>query len=300
MTISKPLPETFLLESAGDPKIFTQTWAGSLGALPGDTSRELLIIHGMGEHSSRYDSVIEGLGSSFNRIVAFDLRGHGRSSGIRGHVDSFDDFLSDVGRVLRWMKESSKGKKQNVFLYAHSMGSLIGLRFLQKFAGQFPELKAAVLSSPFLGIRLAVPKWKTLAAKVLVRTLDRLQLSNEINPSYISHDSRVVADYVKDRLVHNKCTPRLYFELLKAHEDVYKDAVIPIPVLFLVPMADELVDAEKALSFIEDQLGKVSSKKQFTVQKYPGFYHEAHHEIKKDQVFRDVRNWMEQSGGGLI
>lgn len=304
MATSKIPHETFLLETDNEPQLFVQSWVGELAPAAGSAeSRELLIIHGMGEHSGRYASVIEALKARFHRIVAFDLRGHGRSKGIRGHVDSFDDFIRDVDRVLNWMRSSgnnsgSASARTKVLLYAHSMGSLIGLRFLQKRVLDFPEVKGAVLSSPFLGIRLAVPRWKTAAAKFLVHTLDRLQLSNEINPSFISHDSRVVAEYVKDRLVHNKCTPKLYFELLRAHREAFTDGPLLVPSLFLVPLADELVDPQKALAFIGQQVAQTNgASDRFVVKEYPGFYHEAHHELKKEQVFSDVRAWIDRKLG---
>ncbi len=52
----------------------------------------LLLVHGLGEHSGRYDSFIKRAHKMGLDVHCIDLRGHGRSTGVRGHVDSFSQY----------------------------------------------------------------------------------------------------------------------------------------------------------------------------------------------------------------
>lgn len=54
----------------------------------------LVCIHGVGSYLEAWEGVAERLSDRF-RILAFDLRGHGRSSKVRGRYE-IDDFVGDV------------------------------------------------------------------------------------------------------------------------------------------------------------------------------------------------------------
>jgi len=54
----------------------------------------LVCIHGVGSYLEAWEGVAERLSDRF-RILTFDLRGHGRSSKVRGRYE-IDDFVGDV------------------------------------------------------------------------------------------------------------------------------------------------------------------------------------------------------------
>lgn len=284
MTATELLADTILVPGAtstADIKLFVDCWQGNPG-----TGRVLLIVHGMGEHSGRYRHFPHFLSDTFERIYAMDQRGHGRSGGLRGYAPSFDTLLEDLKNVVREIESRERGKK--IFLFAHSFGGLVGLNLLLKektlpFAG-------AIISAPLLGVTLRVPGYKKALGEILGRTLPKVQLTNEVNPSHLSHDPAVVEAYVLDRLVHEKITPRLYLDLMAAIDWVsVQSGPMPCPVLFVVPGDDRVVSSARTIEFFRNL--KFREKE---LLEYPGFFHEAFNEVGKEKVFEDVKKWLER------
>lgn len=257
------------------------------------SGRHLFVIHGLGEYGGRYSRLLEDFPSEFDSVYCIDLRGHGRSTGLRGHADSFDCFVDDVLCAHQACKadaervqKSANIQESHWTLLAHSMGSLVALRLLTRD----PKIPfdQVVLSAPFLGVALEVPAWKLKLGKFLKHTLSSLQLSNEVNPSYLSHDPQVVAAYVADRLVHDKCTPKLYFEILDTLKKVHEfKGPLPCPCLFLLAGDDHLVSSPAAKQFYQ----KLADEQKGIIE-YPGFYHELLNELERSRVVADIKNWL--------
>lgn len=76
------------------------------------------LIHGLGEHSGRYAHVAAKLCDAGYAVTAIGLRGHGRSSGRRGHIP-IDVAHDDVDRLLADVKVRYAGLAR--FLYGHSL-----------------------------------------------------------------------------------------------------------------------------------------------------------------------------------
>jgi len=116
-------------------------------------------VHGIGEHSGRYGNVVDTLLPQSISIWALDLRGHGHSEGKRGHVGSFDEYVSDVLSLVNIAREDKK-ESTRLFLLGHSMGGLIALDFALKCPQMIDGL---VVSSPALGLAVKVPFiWESL------------------------------------------------------------------------------------------------------------------------------------------
>ena len=58
------------------------------------------LVHGLGEHSGRYAHVAAALNDAGYALLGFDLRGHGKSGGPRGHTPSYEALMDDIGRLL--------------------------------------------------------------------------------------------------------------------------------------------------------------------------------------------------------
>ncbi|MEW6056525.1 MAG: lysophospholipase [Bdellovibrionota bacterium] len=262
--------------------LFVDCWPG--GSKEGDV---LLIVHGLGEHGGRYRHLPKLLGEEFSRFYSMDQRGHGRSGGLRGYSPHFEQLAQDLKRVASEVQAKEEGKR--LFLLAHSFGGLVALSLLLKekklpFAG-------AILSAPLLQVKMRVPRWKILLGEVLGRTLSRIQLSNEVNPSHLSHDPVVVAEYVNDRLVHQKITPRLYVDMTAAMQWIRSQTSgLSCPVLFLLPGKDLVVDSKATLEFFRNL--KYRDKE---LREYPGMYHEVLNEVDKEQVAKDIRQWLKKT-----
>lgn len=276
--------ETFTILTEDHIELFAQKWVGK-GATINPPSKILCIVHGFGEHGGRYLHVPGFLGDVFQSFYAIDLRGHGRSGGMRGDAPDIDTFVADLKHALIELRKREPTTSK-FYLLAHSFGGLIALKLLlqEKKVG----LEAAIISAPLLGLKLRIPKYKTVLANVLAHTVPRAQLSNEVNPSHLSHDPAIVEAYIKDRLVHRKMTPRLYIDLVRSMDWVVEQpGPLACPSLFLVPGSDKIVDSDRTLDFYR----KIKYRYKQLMQ-YPHLYHEVFNEVDKAKVFEDVHQWV--------
>lgn len=266
--------------SADDLKIFYRRYQA------GSEKARVVIAHGLGEHSGRYDNVVERLLPQGVSVWAPDHRGHGQSDGQRGHVDSFSRYVEDL-RELVEIARDGMAEDVKIFLLGHSLGGLIALRF----AARFPEMMdGVIISSPALGVTVDIPVVKAFAGKIMSAIWPTLSLSNELDASKISHDEEVVRAYIDDPLVHNLVSARWFTEFLSAMEDANRSAPeIKIPFLMQLAGDDHLTSVDASKRFFET-LGSVDK----TLCVYEGLYHEVYNERaeQKKQVLDDLDNWL--------
>ncbi len=244
----------------------------------------LIFIHGLSDHGGRYEGFGDRMAEFGCSTFILDLRGHGYSEGRRGHIRRFDVYLQDIERFRREVLGSTSPAKQT-FLVGHSMGGLIVLRYLQQYD---PPFRGAVLSAPWLGTMVDVPRWKIAAARTLERVLPALPIPAGIPTDYLSHDRTVVDRYRHDPLVHGRITPRLFAETAEAMRLALEQADrVTVPLLLLLAGQDRLVDTRRALAF-----GRSLRASDVTVRLYPDLYHELFLETEREIVFQDVRAWL--------
>jgi len=263
-------------------RLFYQSW------LPENPREVMVVAHGLGEHSGRYGNLVDYFVPRGYGIFAADHRGHGRSSGIRGHVGSFLEYRDDLAAFVR--KVVRETQREKVILVGHSLGGLIATGY----GLRYPEtLLCLVLSSPALRTHKPPPRIKANLGKVLAHVAPKLLMRNEIDPSHISRDQGVVKAYLEDPLVHDRVSPRFFVEFLKETERVFQDAAwLSVPLLLLQAGDDRLVSATASREFF-DRAG--SKDKELKV--YPGHYHELFNEPEKEQVFGDMMSWLGRGGG---
>ncbi len=246
----------------------------------------VIIIHGLADHSGRYES----LGSNFAEhgfsTFAFDLRGHGLSDGKRGHAITFDCFLQDLDRFRREV-EGVLDRATPLFLLGMSMGGLIALRYLQEYE---TPLRGAIMVSPWLATALPVPRWKVMLGNAIGRVFPAVPFRAGIKAAALSRDPTVVSAYRQDPLVHDTITPRLFAEVSKAMGLVtQRSDRLTTPLLFLLPGADRIVDTERTVAFTRHLPASMVN-----VKVYPGHYHELLNEPDRIAILREVRDWIEQ------
>ena len=265
-------------KGACDADIYYQTW------LPdGEVKAAILLVHGLGEHSSRYGSLVERMTALGFSVYAVDHIGHGKSQGVRKHVDSFSDFTDTldifIKRVKKWHGD------QPIFVLGHSMGGLITAQYLLKHQSLFA---GAILSAPALKVSDGISKIKIIIGKFLARFFPKVGLL-PINPSKISRDPAVVQAYMDDPLIHKgKTSARLASELLKTIGSVQKKSTeIVLPIFIFQGTEDAIVHPQGSQEFYDT----INSKDK-TLKMYQGLYHEAFNEPEKEQVYNDVEQWL--------
>src|SRR3979490_3274904 len=102
-------------------------------------------VHALGEHAGRYGRFANGMAMHGMGTFALDLRGHGKSPGQRGHVDSWSQWTDDVAAFISHI-ESMTGAE--VVPVGHSFGGVVLLSTV--LAGRLSKTRRFVLSSPAL------------------------------------------------------------------------------------------------------------------------------------------------------
>lgn len=196
--------------------------------IPNDPRRVVIIVHGLGEHSGRYSKVAYKLNEAEAAVFSFDLRGHGKSSGPRGHIESFRTIFSDIDTVADRCRDLIGGLP--VFIYGHSLGGGIALakrRFdTRPYAGY-------IVTSPWLTLVHPPSALLAGASKVLASVIPSLSVPSNLDTSQLSTDARIEEAYIKDPLVHGKISLATVTEGLKYGKLLLDAPAVPGPPLFL-------------------------------------------------------------------
>ncbi len=240
------------------------------------------VIHGLGEHAGRYDRFARGMARFGMETYAVDLRGHGGSAGPRGHVDSWDRWVSDAAAFIAHVKGQGD---HEVIPVGHSFGGAVLLSTV--LARKLPRTRRFVLSSPALKLKIEVPGWKAAAGRLADRVAPRLALSNEVDPSVVSRLPEVVEAYRTDPLVHHRITSRTFAEWKRAAaENLSRAGEIDLPFLILAGSADRLVDPQGSV-LLHQRAPRVSR-----LHLLEGRYHEPFNDRDSDEVFALIAGWV--------
>jgi alpha-beta hydrolase superfamily lysophospholipase len=259
-------------------ELYYQAWRPE-----GEPKAALAIVHGYGEHSGRYLNLVNYFAPRGYALYAYDLRGHGQSAGPRGHIHSFNEYLSDTDTFLKLVREREPNRQ--VFLLGHSLGGLIASAYAEEHPGELPGL---IMSSAFLQFKIKVPGWKAAVARVMSALNPTMTMPNDLPASWLSHDPAIVAAYDTDPLNHHVATARWFTAILAAQtRTLDRASELQIPVLVLYAGDDLIGDpAGSALFFERAQLADK------TQHRYDGYYHETFNEVEKETVFRDLEAWL--------
>ena len=260
--------------------IYYQFW------LPeGKVKASALIIHGLNEHSGRYQHLAAYLTDKGYAVYGLDFLGHGKSAGLRSYVDSYNDFIDPLETYLEMIQNWHPGLP--VFLLGHSMGGVIGAAFLIDHQDQ---LSGAVLSGSLAKVPDYVSDFTLQVGKILAAVLPKIRII-QIDAEAVSRDPAVVQAYKDDPLVFTgKTTARISNEINNAIALVEKNgSKIKLPLLLLHGGADRLCDPSWS-QYLHDLVS--SQDKKLII--YDGLYHEVYNEPEADAVFADLLNWLEK------
>ncbi len=248
-----------------------------------DPRASVALVHGMGEHCGRYQALAERFTQAGIAVHGFDLPGHGRTPGQRGHINSWEEMRGGVGAFLE--KVLGEAPQRPLFLYGHSLGGLIAI----DYAILHPEgLRGLIVSAPALDLS-GFSATRIALAKVLSRLLPRLALSTGLDVEGLSRDPEVVRVYQEDPLVHDKATTRFGASIIEAVGRIWERAgELDVPLLILHGQDDRLVPADSSARFI--RLAGSGDKQRI---EYPQGYHEPHNDLQREKVYEDVLGWIQ-------
>jgi alpha-beta hydrolase superfamily lysophospholipase len=240
----------------------------------------VVLVHGLGEHSGRYGHVVERLVTAGLETVFYDHRGHGLSSGRRGDAPSFDLFLEDLAHVIAFA-----GREP--FLYGHSFGGLVTLRFLQQ---QRERVRGAVVASPLLRLVFQPPRWKLALAAIARRIWPTLTQNSGVDPSVLSRDMGFLASTKQQDLSHRKISARLFYEfMLNAERAMAEGNRVCTPVLLIHGQSDQLTCCEAT-----QELFPTLASEDKALRIYPDTFHETHNDVNREEVIHEVVSWFLQ------
>lgn len=270
---------TGIFAGVNNAQIHYQSWKA-------DNPRGVIVIaHGLGEHSGRYDNLVKIMQDDGVSFYALDHRGHGRSEGKRGHVGSFSEYTEDLKTLFRLVQKENQAVP--VILLGHSMGGVIAFQYALKYP---QDISGLILSSAGLIPAGELPIWKKLLAGVLSKIVPSLAMSNGLNSSDLSHDQAVVDAYVNDPLVHDRVSSRWFVEFTRAGmESLRRASELSMPLLVIHGADDKIVDFRGS----KEVMANASSlDKKFYL--FEGLFHETMNEVspEKEKVVNSIRDWI--------
>ncbi len=243
----------------------------------------LVIVHGFDDHSSRYAHVADYFATRGFAVYTFDQIGHGKSGGVRGHVNRFDDYVADVERFVALVKSQQPNLK--TFLYGHSQGGMVALRY----GIVHPDgVNGIITSGAGMLLAMPTPAWKVSLGKVLANIVPTFSMPNGIPMNGLTHDEQMLNATRDDSLRHGKATARWANEFFKAQQDILASANrFDVPLLMLHGGADPIISPDATKQFYADAS---SSDKHMKI--YDGMLHEISNEVGREQVFADMEQWL--------
>lgn len=258
--------------------IFAQCWEP---AIP-QPKAVVCLVHGLGEHTSRYAHVAEAFGKDGFILFGADLRGHGRSGGPRGHISSIEDFMQDIDVLLEQARTRYPGLP--IILYGHSLG---GIQVLHYSLLRKPNVKGVIATSSGLHTALEKQQVKVMMAKVLGSLIPNTAIASGIDPKSISRDEKVVQAYINDPLVHDKISLGFGKAMVGVTSWTLAHAAeFSLPLLLLHGKADVLAYPSSSMEFAASLNGKC------TLVLWENAWHELHNEPEKEEVFKTMTLWM--------
>jgi lysophospholipase len=261
-------------------KLYLQKWDAdsSVGTI--------LITHGQAEHSDCYNRLVDGFqrspaGKNWN-FIGWDMRGHGKSDGLRGYAKDFDEYVLDYHLFLEESLRIDTVKNKPVILLAHSMGGLVQNCALRE--KKYDQFNAQVLSAPLFGVSIPVPAWKESGSELLNMLTPKFTLGNEITNEQLTRDPEVIKEYEKDTYRHNKISAGVFLGFKREFAKLVTTAAsIHLPTLLHISDNDPVVSSAQAQVFF-DNLASTDKE----IKYFEGGKHELYNDICREDVYKLV------------
>ncbi|MCX6016947.1 MAG: lysophospholipase [Chloroflexi bacterium] len=258
--------------------LFTKEWV-----VP-NARASVVLTHGFGEHSGRYEHVAEFFNRAEYSVFAYDMRGHGRSEGARGHTPSYDHFQDDLSRVITRTKQRASTSK--IILFGHSLGGNIALHYgMQRPSG----LNAIIASAPWLRRAIEAPAWQTVLARIMASIFPSFSQQTPSLAGMLTRDPAMAALGESDPLNHSRMSARLFIDVSAAADNLLANAKkFKLPLLVTHGTADPVI----ALSGSEDFVNNAGSTDKTLLARTDGL-HELHNDLDRSEYLSLVVDWLD-------
>jgi alpha-beta hydrolase superfamily lysophospholipase len=218
-------------------------------------------------------------------FIGFDLRGHGKSEGSRGHVNKLNLFLNDVEVLLAHIDKTYSNLP--VVLYGHSMGGNIAMNYLLRRDKN--NISCGLITSPWLKLAIEPTLVQHILAKVGDKLLPSLTQPNGLNVEDISSVKEVQEWYANDPMNHDRISGRLFAEINRAGLWALDHAgALSVPVLIAHGTADNITAPAASLHF-------AAHSERATLKLWEGLRHETHNEYNQNEVLDFYVDWVQKS-----
>jgi alpha-beta hydrolase superfamily lysophospholipase len=244
----------------------------------------IVFTHGFGEHSGRYSHVAEEFNRAGYSFFAYDLRGHGRSEGPRGHTPSYDHLQDDLSRIITRTKQVAP--RLRIVLFGHSLGGNITLRYaLQRPTG----ISACIASAPWIRRAIEAPRWQTLLAGFMASVWPSFSQQTPSLAGMLTRDPAMAALGEADTLNHRTMSARLFVDVSAAADQLLLDAPkFTVPLLVTHGAADPVIAFSGSREFVD----RVASTDKTLLSAEDGL-HELHNDLDRSAYLRSVIDWLD-------
>ncbi len=244
----------------------------------------ICLVHGLGEHSGRYTHVAAQITQAGYTLISFDLRGHGKSEGPRGHTSSYEALMKDISSFLE--VENKQFPELSLFLYGHSLGGNLVLNYVIR---RHPKLKGVIATGPWLRLAFEPPRFKIILAQITNYIWSSFSQKSGLDTKAISRDPEVVYAYENDPLGHDHVSARMFIGIYQSGYWALEHASeFSLPLLLMHGGDDKIISVKASHEFA----GKITEN--CTLKIWDGLYHEIHNEPEKKEVLKFLVDWLDK------
>ncbi|WP_179151866.1 alpha/beta hydrolase [Oceanobacillus senegalensis] len=241
----------------------------------------VIMVHGLGDHSGGFQPIQEILLEQGYAVYGFDLRGHGRSSGKRGFIQSWEDYRKDLHAFRRLVVKDFPDLPH--YILSHNLGGIIGLDYVI-YHGK--DIAGLIAISPAISYKTS--RTEKIIFAIMGRMKPDYKLNNRQRYDLLTQDPLMIEKLKTDELRHSFVTPGLGKYLLKTLKVLdQKAASIQIPVLFQFGLDDEITPQEKVHQYFET----VSSKDKQLLD-YENMRHRPFDDLEREVFLNDLVTWL--------